>query len=165
MFGQIKRVCPKKLLFIFLILVAFGSAPTVIFSFQSSPATEEQRINVETQKRIKLASVQHDLILALIDNKSFDQVESEWRKVLDLRLGAKFEGQIADSLLLIAYNLSEAKQMPLALKIIDQSLSTVPFSNKSKADIFTLKAHIYVELGDSENAIKAYQTARDLLNK
>jgi hypothetical protein len=41
----------------------------------------------------------------------------------------------------------------------------VPFSNKSKSDLLKLKASIYVELGDSEDAIKAYQFARDLLNK
>lgn len=158
MFSLIKRVRHKILLSIFLAIVALGSVQTsVAFAFQSSPTPEE--------RKLKIASVQHDLILLLIENKNFDQVESEWKKVLDLKLGAKFEGQIADSLSLIAFNLSEAKQLSLALKIIDDSLSTVPFSNKSKSDLLKLKASIYVELGDSEDAIKAYQFARDLLNK
>jgi tetratricopeptide (TPR) repeat protein len=106
--------------------------------------------------------MQYDMIFLLIQNKNFDQVEAEWRKVLDQKLGAKYEKQIADSLLDIVYKLSEAKQFLLAQKLLDQSLAAAPFSNKSKADILRFKALLYKESGDLDNAIKTMQQALEL---
>ena len=162
MFSQLntKRVHHKILLFLFLIVVALGPVRITAFAFQSSPAAEE-----ETAKKIKLAYIQHEMILLLIENKNFDRVEVEWKKVLDLRLGAKFEKPIAESLLDIGYKLSEAKQLSLAQKLLDESLAAVPFSNKSKADILTFKAYLYKETGDLDNAIKTLRQATELADK
>ena len=157
MFSQLKRARHKILLSIFLAFVALGSVQTSLFSFQSSPTPEE--------KKLKSASVQHDLILLLIDNKNFDQVESEWKKVLDLKLGTRYEGPIADSLLFIANKLYEAKQLALAQKILDESLSSVPFSNKSKSDILRFKALLYKDMGDSDNAVRTMRFAIELADK
>ncbi len=156
MFGQMKTAHRKILLSIFLALVSLGSVQTGIFAYQSSTTPDE--------KKLKIASAQHDLILMLIENKSFDQVETEWKKVLDLKL-VKFEGQIANSLLAIAYKLTEAKQLALAQNLLDDSLSTVPFSNQDKVDILKFKAYIYKESGDLDDAIKTMRYASELATK
>ncbi len=109
--------------------------------------------------------MQHETILLLIDSKTFDRVESEWKTVLDLQLGAKYEGAIADSLLTIGYKLLEAKQLPLAQKLLDESLAAVPFSNKSKANILKFKAYLFKEAGDYDNAIKTIKLANELAEK
>jgi tetratricopeptide (TPR) repeat protein len=148
------RVHHKILLLLSLIVVAPGSVRTTAFAFQSSPTAEE--------KKLQVASMQYDMIFLLIQNKNFDQVEAEWRKVLDQKLGAKYEKQIADSLLDILYKLSEAKQFLLAQKILDESLAAVSFSNKSKADILRFKALLYKDSGDLDSAIKTMQQALEL---
>jgi hypothetical protein len=154
----------RKLLFSFLIAVGLGSAQgSMVYGFQASPAAETS--NSETVKKLKVASMQHDLILLLIENKSFDTIESEWKKVLDLKLGVKYEGAIAQSVLAIAYELSKGNQTTLAQKILDESLAGVPFSNKSQSDIYRLKAYLFKEEGDLENAIKAMKRATELVEK
>ncbi len=169
MFSQTKpngRKHHRILLFSFAIVAALGLMQSITVSaFQSPPALTEEKPNSETLKKLKIASMQHDLILLLIENKNFDRVDLEWRKVLDLRLGDKYENAIAQSLLTIAYKLSEAKQLSLAQMILDESLSTVPFSNKDKADIFRFKAYLSKEAGDLDSAIKALRLASELAGK
>jgi tetratricopeptide (TPR) repeat protein len=154
----------RRLIFSFLIAVALGSAQSrMAYSFQSSPAAEIS--NSETIKKLKVASMQHDLILLLIENKSFDTIESEWKKVLDLKLGSKYEGAIAESVLAIAFKLSVVNQLPLAQRILDESLASVPFSSKDKSDIWRLKAYLYKEAGDLDSAIQAMKRASELVEK
>jgi len=109
--------------------------------------------------------MQHETILLLIDSKTVDRVESEWKTVLDLQLGAKYEAAIADSLLTIGYKLLEAKQLPLAQKLLDESLAAVPFSNKSKTNVLKFKAYLFKEAGDYDNAIKTVKLANELADK
>jgi hypothetical protein len=156
----------RKLLLSFLFLAALGCIQTgVVSAFQSAPAVEEDRAASDIQKKLKTASMQHELILLLIENKAFDQVEMEWKKVLDLRLSAKYEGAIAQSLLTIGYKLYEARQFPLAQKILDASLATVPFGNKNRADIFKFKALLFKEMGDLDSAIRTMRLASELADK
>ena len=119
----------------------------------------------ETVNKLKIASMQHDLILLLIESKDFGRVESEWKKVLDLKLNEKYEGAIAQSLLMICYKLSEAKQYSLALGLMDESLSAVAFSNKNAADILRLKAYLYKEAGNLDLAIETLRQASELAEK
>ena len=169
MFNQTKislRGRHRILLFPLIIVVVLGlNQIGMLSAFQSSPAVEEEKSNSETLKKLKIASMQHELILLLIENKNFDAVELEWEKVLDLRLGGKYEGAIAQSLLAIGYKLSEARQLALAQKILDESLSVVAFSNKDRADIFRFKAFVFKESGDLDAAIKALRQARELEEK
>ena len=162
MFSQLKRVHHKILLAMFLALVALGPVQTCIFAFQSASTSAP---TPDEMKKLRVAAAQHDLILMLIEDKSFDQVETEWKKVLELKLGVRFEGQIADSLLAIAYKLYEEKQLALAQQILDASLSTVPFSNQNKSDILKLKATIYKDSGDLDDAVRTMRYAIELQNK
>ena len=109
--------------------------------------------------------MQHELILYLIEKQDFDSIESEWKKVLDLKLGAEYEDPVAKSLVIISYKLLDAKRSALGLKLIDASLMAMPFSNKSKSDIFACKAALHRELRDLDSAIKAMRQARDLEGK
>jgi hypothetical protein len=156
----------RILLLSFLLIAALGFAQTgVVSAFQSPQAVPEDRAASDIQKKLKTASMQHELILLLIENKTFDQVEIEWKKVLDLRLGAKYEGAIAQSLLTIGYKLYEAKQFPLGQKIMDASIATVPFINKDKADIYKFKALLFREMGDIDSAIRCMRLASELADK
>ncbi len=155
----------RRLLFSVLIAAALGSAQSgLVYGFQS-PAVAENSNSEAIKKQLKIASMQHDLILLLIENKTFDTVDLEWRKVLDLKLGPKYEGAIAQSVLAIGLKLSDANQLALAQQILDESLASVPFSNKNKSDIFRFKAYLYKESGDLDNAIKALKRASELVDK
>ena len=143
----------------FFVVAMLGSVGTgVVSAFQSS---QEE----ETARKLKIASVQHELILLLVEKKDFDRVEAEWKKVLDLKLDGKYEGAIAQSLLAIGYKLSEAKQFALAQKILDESLPAVEFSNKDRADILRFKAYLFKEAGDLDAAIGALRQAGELAGK
>jgi tetratricopeptide (TPR) repeat protein len=100
-----------------------------------------------------------------IESGNYDRIEFEWKKVLDLRLGGKYEGAVAQSLLTIAYKLSEAKQLALAQRILDYTLAEVSFSNKNKADILKLEAYLFKEAGELEKAIETYRKANELFVK
>jgi tetratricopeptide (TPR) repeat protein len=169
MFSQTKfnlRGHFKALVFSFIVVAVLGSCQiSGLFAFQSSDAEEAGQSRSEIVQKLKIASMQHDLILLLIENNNFDRVELEWRKVLDLRLNGKYEGAIAQSLLTISYKLSEAKQTPLARRILDESLSAVAFSNKSRADILRFKAYLYKEAGDLDSAIDTLRRASELAEK
>jgi hypothetical protein len=157
----------KLLAFSFVILALSGFTQTgMLLGF--SPAetvAEEEASSSETLNKLKIASMQHDLILLLIESNDFDRVEQEWRRVLDLELSERYEGAIAQSLLMICYKLSETKQLTLALSIIDESLSVVAFSSKSKADILRLKAYLYKEAGDLDAAIETLREAGELAER
>jgi tetratricopeptide (TPR) repeat protein len=169
MFSQTKFNLRRHLKLLVLSLVIFavsGSTQTaVLLGLPPAATLIEQDSGSEALNKLKIASMQHDLILLLIESGNFDRVESEWRKVLDLKLGQKYEGAIAQSLLIICYKLSEANQLSLAQSIMDESLSAVAFSNKSAADIFRLKAYVYKEAGDLDSAIDALRKASELAEK
>ena len=150
----------------FLVISALGFIQAnIAIAVQPLDAVSEEA-GPEAQKKLKTASMQHELILLLIENKTFDQVESQWKKVLDLRLNAKYyEGAIAQSLLMIGYKLFEAKQFVPAQKIMDASLASVPFTSGNKADIFKFKAALYKEMGDLDNAIRFMRLASELSDK
>lgn len=167
MFNQItinSRRPLKRLVFSLVILAVSGFTQTAVLygSPPAATAVEEENSRSDTLNKLKIASLQHDLILLLIESNDFDRVELEWRKVLDLGLSEKYESAIAQSLLMIGYKLSEANQLSLAQSIMDESLSTVAFSNKSAADIFRLKAYVYKEAGDLDSAIDALRKASEL---
>ena len=127
----------------FIILAMLGSSRIdTLFAWTPTAALEEDS-GSETLNTLKIASMQHDLILLLIESRDFDRVESEWRKVLDLGLSEKYESAIAQSLLMICFKLTEVDQLSLALSLMDESFSAVAFSNKSASDILRLKAYVY----------------------
>jgi tetratricopeptide (TPR) repeat protein len=166
MFSQTKfdlRRYSKALVFSFIVVAFVGSCQTSGVFAQPSTAEEAGQSRSEILKKLEIASMQHDLILLLIENNSFDRVESEWQKVLDLGLNGKYEGAIAQSLLTISYKLSEAKQIPLAQRILDESLPAVGFSNKNRADILRFKAYLYKEAGDLDSAIDTLRRASELV--
>ena len=153
----------KLLAFSFGILAVSGFTQIdMLWGFSPAATVVEEAPSSETLNKLKIASMQHDLILLLIESNDFDRVELEWRKVLDLELSEKYESAIGQSLLMICYKLSEANQLSLALSIIDESLSAVAFSNKSAADILRLKAYLYKEAGDLDAAIETLREASEL---
>jgi hypothetical protein len=146
-----------------MILILSGFTQTgLLFGFPPPVTVMQEDSGSETLDKLKIASMQHDLILLLVERSDFDRVKPEWEKVLDLGLSVKYESAIAQSLLMICYKLSEANQLSLAQSIMDESLSTVAFSSKSAADIYRLKAYVYKEAGDLDSAIDALQRASEL---
>ena len=152
----------KLLAFSLIILAVSGFTQTGMLLGFSPAAAVEEVSSSETLTKLKIASMQHDLILLLIESNDFDRMEPEWRKVLELELSEKYESAIAQSLLMICYKLSEANQFSLALTVMDESLSAVAFSNKSAADILRLKAYLYKEAGDLDAAIETLREASEL---
>ena len=153
------------LVFSFAILAMLGSLPTGMLPEFAVATAAQEGSDSETVRKLKIASMQHDLILLLLENKDFEKVESEWRKVLDLELSEKYEGAVAQSLLTISYKLSEAGALSVALAILDESLSIVPFSNRSRTDLLKLKAYIYKEAGDLDAAIDTLRQASELAER
>ena len=129
----------------------------------SSPGlVEDSETSLEVLQKIKIAYYEHELILLLIDDKQFDKIELELKKIFDLKLGDKYEGALAKSLLTIAFKLSEAEQLDLANKILDDGLANVNFSNQSKSEILRFKAYLFKEAGDIDSAIEAITLAEEL---
>jgi tetratricopeptide (TPR) repeat protein len=155
----------RVLVFSFTILAMLGSLPTGMLPEFAATAAAQEGSDSETVRKLKIASMQHDLILLLLENEDFAKVESEWRKVLDLELSEKYEGAVAQSLLTISYKLSEAGVLSVALAILDESLAIVPFSNRSRADLLKLKAYIYKEAGDLDAAIDSLRQASELAER
>ena len=100
MFSQTKTHLSRilsLLVFSLVILAVSGSTQVrLVFAFPPpGTVSAEQDPGSETVNKLKIASMQHDLILLLIESKDFGRVESEWKKVLDLKLNEKYEGAIA----------------------------------------------------------------------
>jgi hypothetical protein len=150
---------------LFAIFAAFALMQTGMISAFDASAALEGKLSPDAMKKVKIAGMQHALIMLLIEKRDFEGIEPEWKKVLDLKLGAEFEGPIAKSLVMISYSLLDEKRCALAQKLLDESLSVVPFSDKSKADIFACKAALYKESGDLDSAINAMRIARKLEEK
>jgi hypothetical protein len=154
------------LVYSFVIVIAIGLMQTGILSaFDASPAIEGKKLSPETENKLEIARMQHDLIMYYIEKQDFNSIEPAWKKVLDLKLDAEFEGLIGKSIVMISYSLIDVKQFALAHKLLDESLMAVLFSNKSKADIFGCKASLYKESGDLNSAIKAKQKAVEFQEK
>lgn len=147
----------KTLIISIVICIALGlTTASPLLALQASPT------DPESVRKLKIASTEHELILVLIQSGSFDKIELEWKKVLDLKLGPQYEGAVAKSLLTIAFKLYEAKQLALAQALLDSSLAGASFSNKNKADILRFKAFLYKESGELEKAIETYKRAIEL---
>ena len=79
----------RTLVLSFAIFTAFGLMQTGLFAaLDASPTLEGEKPSAEVKKKLKIAGMQHELILYLIEKQDFDSIESEWKKVLDLKLGA-----------------------------------------------------------------------------
>jgi tetratricopeptide (TPR) repeat protein len=169
MFNQAKNSFGGRrrfLVFSFAIITALGLMQTSMLSaFDASPAIEGKKLSPEAENRLEIARMQHDLIMLYIEKQDYDSIESAWKKVLDLRLDAEFENLVKKSLVIISDNLCDAKQPALALKLINESLMALPFSDKSKSDIFECKARLYKELKDLDSAIKAMQKSIEYRKK
>jgi hypothetical protein len=158
-FGSLRRF----LVFSFAMAILLGWVQTgAVFAFQASSVMGEGSASPETIKKIEIARDQHDIIMLSIRRQDFGRIEAEWQVILDLKLGAEFENLIGQSLVIITRSLLDAKQFTLAQTLMDKSLVTVPFSNKSKADIFVCKADLYERLGDYATAIKMMEKSKAL---
>ncbi len=157
---------PKvRILVLLALCLTFGLVHANLgFAVQATGAANE-RLDSETIKKLTVASTQHNLILLLIESGKYDKVEAEWKKVLDLKLSNKYEDAVALSMETIANKLSDAKQLPLAQRILDLGLAGMNFNNKNRADILRLKAYFFKEGGDLEKAIETYREANELLEK
>jgi hypothetical protein len=156
----------RFLAFSLAVLAALGLMQTgMVPAFQASPAMEGKKLSPEAEKKIEIARDQHSLIMLLIKKQEFDSIEAEWQTILDLRLGDEFESLIGASIVNISHNLILAKQFTLAQKLMDKSLAVVPFSNKSKADIYSCMVDLYTGLGDISSAIKMLRKVQALEGK
>ena len=126
MFDQNKMKIRRRLrllAFPLMILALSGFTQTgLLFGFSPAASAVEEDSGSDTLNKLKIASMQHDLILLLIESNDFDRVKPEWEKVLDLGLSENYESAIAQSLLMICYKLTEANQLSLAQTLMDESL-------------------------------------------
>lgn len=127
-------------------------------------AADQKEISPETVKKLKIAWAQHEMIMLLIENKSFDKVLPELQKILDLKLTGKYEDAVVKSTIAIANKLAEAKQLDLAHKALDEAMLAVA-SNASKANLLRFKAYLFKEAGAVAAAIETFRRANELETK
>jgi tetratricopeptide (TPR) repeat protein len=115
----------------------------------------------ELRQMLSIAESQHEIVKLRISQGRFDLVLPEIKKIFDLKLPDKYESNVAQSAGLLANELSEAKQFPLAHEVLDQALRRMKL-NENKAAVLKLQAIVYRSEGNLDQAIKCWERAIEL---
>jgi hypothetical protein len=100
-----KLYIPSLILYIFVILsVSIFGAP-----LGGMTAADQSDIS-----KLQYAASQHEIISILIDEGDWNQAVAEFYKILDLDLGVKSEGSLAEEAWQITEQLLQAKQFDFA---------------------------------------------------
>jgi tetratricopeptide (TPR) repeat protein len=128
------------------------AAPQVV---QSEPATDELR------QMLSIAEAQHEIVRLRISQGRFDLVLPEIKKIFDLKLPDKYESNVAQSACLLANELVESKQFPLAHEVLDQALHRMKL-NENKVSVLKIQAYVFKSEGDLDKALKCLERAVEL---
>jgi tetratricopeptide (TPR) repeat protein len=113
------------------------------------------------EEKKAIAMTQHDLLVLLIDKGQFDQVQTEFQKILDLKFADKQEKYVVDEILILSEMLFKKGQSKLALQLADMGLGALR-EKESRARLFKEKGFIYKQLGQAEKAMEMFEKGRAL---
>ena len=115
----------------------------------------------DIKQMLSIAEYEHEIVKVLIAQGRYDRVLPEMRKIYELRLPDKYEGNVAQSASLIANLLVENKQFALAHEVLEEAQRRVK-QNENKASLLKIQAYVYKTEGNLDKALKCLERAVDL---
>jgi tetratricopeptide (TPR) repeat protein len=142
---------------ILTLALAAVALPVGIAQTPGSPTAEQQ----DVRQALSIAEAQHEIARLLIKQGRYDRVPGEVKKILDLNLPDKYEGNIAQSVSLIADMLAENKQYGISHEILNEAFQRVR-SRENKAALLKIQAFVFKAEGKFGEAIQALERAVEL---
>ena len=147
-----KLYIPSLILYVFVILsVSIFGAPLGGMS-----AADQSDIS-----KLQYAASQHEIISILIEEGDWNQAVAEFYKILDLDLGVKSEGSLAEEAWQITDQLLQAKQFDFAHLVIDSTLERCKLPD-NRFTLLILKGKVFKQEGKIKAALDAFREAQAL---
>ncbi len=115
----------------------------------------------DVKQMLSIAEYEHEIVKVLIAQGRYDRVLPEMKKIYELRLPDRYEGNVAQSASLIANLLVENKQFALAHEVLEEAQRRVK-QNENKASLLKIQAYVYKAEGNLDQALKCLERAVDL---
>jgi tetratricopeptide (TPR) repeat protein len=143
---------------VFLVLAGAGLPAATAQNPPGSAVAEQQQ---DVRQALSIAEAQHEIARLLIKQGRYERVPGEIKKILELNLPDKYEGNIAQSVSLIADMLVESKQYGVSHEILNEAFQRVK-SRENKAALLKIQAFVFKTEGKFGEAIQALERAVDL---
>jgi tetratricopeptide (TPR) repeat protein len=159
--GNILRCCGIALILVATSSGAFFSSTPNLFALAGPQAGPLEPSPDELRQMLSIAEAQHEIVKLRISQGRFDLVLPEIKKIFDLKLPDKYEGNVAQSACLLANDLVESKQFPLAHEVLDQALRRMKL-NENKASVLKIQAYVFKSEGNLDKALQCLERAIEL---
>lgn len=123
--------------------------------------SQSQAANPGLDQKRELAYAYHELAILLIKKGNLDEAMANARQIIQLHFPAEYEYKIAESLSIIAERLSEIRRFDLVQALLDEALKATEL-DVNKANLFKIKARMFLKAGDDGKAIEAWKRAIEL---
>jgi tetratricopeptide (TPR) repeat protein len=131
---------------------------------QAGAAVGEVGDQQEVQQTLLSGFAQFEIVKGLIEQRRFDRVLPEMRKLFALDLPDNEEHRIAEAASQIVNLLVDQKQYALAHQVLDGAFTRMN-RNTDKASVLKFKAWVYKEEGQLDKAVETYNQALALEKK
>ncbi len=126
-----------------------------------SRALAPEANEAEVKQMLSIAEYEHEIVKVLIAQGRYDRVLPEMRKIYELRLPDRYEGNVAQSASLIANLLVENRQFALAHEVLEEAQRRVK-QNGNKASVLKVQAYVYKAEGNLDKALECLERAVEL---
>jgi tetratricopeptide (TPR) repeat protein len=152
--GRFPYVPPALFLALFL---AVSPLSLAALGQTASPATADLATQ-DLDKKLSIAGTRLEMIKVLITQGKFDRVVPEIKVIFQIALPDKYDGEIADTALIVTKLLVDQAQYEVAHKVLDEAFLRVKW-NANKAKLLQLKAMIFKLEGKLDKALATWEQA------
>jgi tetratricopeptide (TPR) repeat protein len=116
------------------------------------------------EKTRKIAAIQHEMVINLIEKKEFAKAAEEANKIFQLKWPDDLETVLKDELLRLSGLFHHSEQNAVALQLVEKNLGIFK-SAGNRADLLKEKAYLHELKGEHDKALQCLREAKELLEK
>ena len=139
----------------------FCSLLVLLLLFCGVFAASATQPGTSAEAKLRFAAAQHEIIAILINDKQFDRVLPEFKKILELGFAGEQEQLVVKEVWSVVTALTDAAQYASAHQVLDEALSYARQQDNRFA-LLMLKGKIYKQEGRLREALGTYRQAQQL---
>jgi tetratricopeptide (TPR) repeat protein len=117
--------------------------------------------SIEYMDKLRYAASQHEIISILIEEGEYNQVITEFAKILELGLSGSDERLVVKEALIVASRLIESQQYSVAHEVVDEALE-ITQQRENRFSLIMMKGKVFKEEGKLKQALNAYRRAQKI---
>ncbi len=136
-------------------------SPLLLGAAQSprQEGTEQaQPSDPRVERMLSIAESQYEIVKLLIQQRRFERVLPEMRKIFELNLPIRYDEAVAKSASLAAHLLVESRQFALAHEVLNEAFPRIR-EVQNQASLLKIQAYVYKSEGKLEAALDTLERA------